>query len=48
MKNKTKVNSQRASLSRKESTDDKLQRLVFREVDRGRLNDLVTLFLKKS
>ena len=47
VKRKTKVSSQRVTPSRKETgapADDKLQRLVFREVDRGRLNDLVTLF----
>ena len=47
VKSKTKLNAQRASPSRKEigvSTDDNLQRLIFREVDHDRLNDLVTLF----
>ena len=47
VKSKTKAGSRRASPSPKEtagSTDDKLQGLTFHEVDRGRFNDLVTLF----
>jgi GNAT superfamily N-acetyltransferase len=43
MKNKTKTSSPRVFPSRKEPTDNELQRLVFREVDRRRLKDLAAL-----
>ena len=47
MKSKTKTSSPPLSSLRQEtraSADETLQRLIFREVERSRLNDLVTLF----